>query len=638
MKSFNSSWVRGKQGRITSPNFSSNSARVIFNFRNREKERVFSHNPCNITFQTSDITERRNEKINEVIGQRDIGGFKVPSVSHSHIPPYLMDDELRVVGHGTPVKGGYENCKLISSTCSDGTDTKCQPGKCLIGKVSRVSGNKWLYESLTVPDLYYYVFGEKQVTLKTVLRGKFSLPAGAGTVDVTVPASVRSTVYLPPSTYAKETFVRRIINYLDRDGNYVSIQDTANQFIRSVLDRNMPTIPVEKEVYDRLVLAAKSEVDGIWYQFVEDEIRAIWESRYSGSIMSNRTFALSCYESLGELFTRGIQEAMSSISPSRVIRDEEIARPIYNRLPGVSGAYNDESGDTVGQWLTSGADEQLSYTKTLLDNFYTNYLNPETCKSENLDWMAQHLGFTEELWDLNWSSDMKRMLIKNAHTNQLQGDIWTTNPTQSTLNKMDLSKIERVSVNQLTGQVSTSYRYSIKQYNTNTDLTSILTSNVLKVDVSRWTGILPSRGSLTTLVFMFWVLGVKAPSPEEMKYNSDDGTFSVKSGLRSREYSAPINLPYTVDTLRVGSETDAEVMNYPNQLIAGVSVCQDDSSSNMVVIRMPFYYNRDGRTWDTVTKVVNTYIPATTQTKIQYAYAAADLLVAGDIFFEPVVV
>jgi hypothetical protein len=320
-----------------------------------------------------------------------------------------------------------------------------------------------------------------------------------------------------------------------------------------------------------------------------------------------------------------------------VIKDESLARPIYNRLPGVLGTYNSDSGDTVAKWLCSGADEQLNYTKVLLDDFYTNFLDPDTCKSENLDWLAQHLGFVDPLWDLNWRPDIKRLLIKNAHVNLLQGGIWTTDPAQATLNKIDLSRIENVSVNQTTGVVTTAFRYSIKQYNTTTDLTYLTTSNTLKVDTTRWLGVLPSRGSLITLVFMFWVLGIKAPSPEELVYDSDDNTFSVKDGLRSAEYTAPINLPYTVDTLKVGDDNDAEVMNYPNQLIADIGVCQDDESSNLVVIRMPFYYNRNGRTWDTTSRIVENYIPSTTQTKLQYAYAAADLLVADDIFFEPVI-
>jgi hypothetical protein len=91
-----------------------------------------------------------------------------------------------------------------------------------------------------------------------------------------------------------------------------------------------------------------------------------------------------------------------------------------------------------------------------------------------------------------------------------------------------------------------------------------------------------------------------------------------------------------VDVLRVGDDTDAETGNYPNQLIADIGTCQDEQSANTVIVRMPFYYNRNGRSWDAARKVLDNYMPSTAINRIQYAYAVADLLVADDVFFEPV--
>lgn len=637
MTSFNSnsSWNRSRVGRITSPDFSAKSPKVIFDFPNRAESKIFLHNPGFITFRTSDLTERRNKVIEENIDVMATERYRYPSISHAHIPASLMDTQMRVLGHGTPTRGGLENCTMISATCSDGTDTQCQPGKCLVGKVSKVAGttDKWKYESLTLPSLYYFVYGEKEIRLKSVLRGKFNLPAGVGVVNVTVPASFSTVVYLPPAGYAEETFTRRIINRLDQNGVLIGIEDSANTFVRGLLQTNLPTISKEQEVYDRLLLAVESEVSGVWNGFVKSAVDAVWANP---AIVSNRDFALGCYSSLSALYLRGIQETVSGFSLSTVVRDAGLSRPVYNRLPGVSGAYKSEEGGTVAEWLSAGVDEQLGYAKGLLDTFYTNFLNPDTCKSENLDWMAQHLGFVGSLWDLSWRNNVKRLLVKNAHTVAVSGDIWTTDGSVSTLDKIDLSRIERVSVNQITGEVTTAYRYSIKTYNTTTQLTSYTTSNTLKVNTSRWQGLLPSKGSMISLMFMFWALGIKAHSPEELVFNPDEGTYRVKSGLRANEYLAPINIPYTVDSLRVGSTLDAEVKNFTNQLIAGIGVCQDDASSNIVIIRMPFYYNRNGRTWDATSMVVENYLPATTRSRLQYAYSAADLLVAEDIFFEPV--
>jgi hypothetical protein len=281
----------------------------------------------------------------------------------------------------------------------------------------------------------------------------------------------------------------------------------------------------------------------------------------------------------------------------------------------------------------------LSGSKTLIDTFYSRFLDPETCYPLNLDWLAQHLGFTGTLWDIEWPSEVKRLLLANAHVNRIPTNgMWTTDPEADTVRLIDFSRIETVSVDELSGAVSTESRYVKKVYDTDTDITSLVPVTDLVVDSSSWNGIFPSRGNLVTLLFMFWAFGIRAHSPEEMTYNVGDNTFSVRSGLRSAEITAPVNTPYMVDVLRVGNETDAETGNYPNQLIADIGTCQDEKSANTVVIRMPFYYNRNGRSWDAASLIVNNYVPSTSISRLQYAYSAADLLVADDVFFEQEVV
>jgi hypothetical protein len=237
---------------------------------------------------------------------------------------------------------------------------------------------------------------------------------------------------------------------------------------------------------------------------------------------------------------------------------------------------------------------------------------------------------------LEWPADTKRKLIANAHVNRSQGLPWTSNPSLDTFNRIDLSKIERVNVSSQ-GLVTLDYRYSTKQYDNDDELTTINTGNNLVIDMSRWQGILPGRGNILTLLYLFWIFDIKAPSPGELSFNSSDDTFTVLSGLRSNQSTAPINVPYIVDTLKVGDDIDAEVYNYPNQLIADISTCQDELSANTTVVRLPFYYNRDGRSWDAARSILENYAPETSINRIQYGYAAADLLVAEDILFEPVI-
>lgn len=639
MLSSNSTWDRKAGKKLPSPAFVKGAGRVIYEFENRRSAKIFSHSLGRIDFRSGlgdEITSGRNEQIRGVYGERSVDGYRYKSVSHVHMQPTLLGSDLTVLGHGVPVASGWENCAMIGAECAEGeSDTRCEVGKCRIGVLTRVTGDRWRYESLTVPDLYYFVFGTESVTLRSVTRGRFSLPAGAGVVDVNRVASVPATIYLPPNTYSAETFTRRVIVSRYAGSDVVrSLTDSVDNFVRALLELNQATVQVETEVRDRVLETLRLLLDPVWYGFVEEVVGEIWRNRFTGTNITNRQFLVATYNELTELYGSGVEVMMSGIRVSRVSVDDRIGRPVYGRLPGVEGVYNDQDeDDTPAKWLTSGADDLLSGTKHLLDNFYRTYLNPDTCYPLNLDWVAQHLGFTGGLWNLDWPATTKRLLLRNAHVNVVSGSMWTRNGELDTFRRIDMGRIERVDVSG--SSVSMEYRYSEKVYDPDTGLVSIVTFNNLVVDISRWEGILPSRGSLLTLIFMFWALNIKAHSPEELCYDVATGTFMVRSGLRDRELNAPVNVPYIVDVLRVGTETDVEVENYPNQIIADIGTCQDELSANTAVVRMPFYYNRNGRSWDAALSVMSNYSPSTSINRVQYAYSVADLLVADDVFFEP---
>ena len=640
----NSTWDRGAAKKLLSPAFVKGYGRVVYEFENRQSSKIFSHTLGRVDFRTGlddKLTSGRNEQIEAVYGERGVNGYRYKSVSHTHIRPVLIGSGLTVLGHGISVASGWENCAMAGATCADGeSDTRCEVGKCRIGTLTRVAGDRWRYDSLTVSGLYYFVFGRDRVTLRSVTRGRFSLPAGSGTVNVSRVASIPATIYLPPNTYSEETFTRRVITTRYADLVTVrSLTDSVDDFVRALLGMNQATVKVETEVRDRLLDTLQGVLDPAWYEFVSDEIDELWDQRFTGINKTNRDFLITAYGALTTLYQSGIEVMMSGIRGSKVAVDDRIGRPVYGKLPGVEGAYNNpDEPDTPARWLTSGSDDLLSGTKHTLDNFYRTYLDPDTCYPLNLDWLAQHLGFVGGLWNLEWPNATKRLLLRNAHVNAVSGSMWTQDSSLDTLRRIDTGRIERVQVNSGTGVVTTAYRYSGRVYNTTTDLTTIGTFNNLVVDVSRWQGILPSRGSMLTLLFMFWALGIKAHTPGELRYDSGTGTFVVRSGLRDRELSAPINVPYIVDVLRAGTDTDAEVANYPNQLISGVGTCQDELSANTTIIRMPFYYNRNGRSWDAAVSVMDNYAPSTSLNRVQYAYSVADLLVADDVFFEPEVV
>jgi hypothetical protein len=124
-------------------------------------------------------------------------------------------------------------------------------------------------------------------------------------------------------------------------------------------------VGVETEVRERLLNSLQSNLDPVWYGFVSDTLDSIGDSG-----MTNREFAIAAYGALTELYGSGVEVMMSGIRGSKVSVDDRIGRPVYGRLPGVEGTYNNpDEPDTPAKWLTAGADDMLSGTKHTLDNF-----------------------------------------------------------------------------------------------------------------------------------------------------------------------------------------------------------------------------------------------------------------------------
>ncbi len=97
-------------------------------------------------------------------------------------------------------------------------------------------------------------------------------------------------------------------------------------------------------------------------------------------------------------------------------------RPIYHRLPEESEAYQQ---NPLVDAITAPYDAILMQWKDMAENFERDFLDPDTCRSDALDWLAQLCGFTGEYWDSGWSDAQKRELIRRSHT-----FIWANKGTQ----------------------------------------------------------------------------------------------------------------------------------------------------------------------------------------------------------------
>ena len=88
-------------------------------------------------------------------------------------------------------------------------------------------------------------------------------------------------------------------------------------------------------------------------------------------------------------------------------------RPIYARLPSEAEKYN---GNPIVDAITQPIDSILVSYKAFLDNFSRDFLDPDTARSDALDWLGQLCGFTQSYWDSSWGDAQKRLLIKNSHS------------------------------------------------------------------------------------------------------------------------------------------------------------------------------------------------------------------------------
>lgn len=86
--------------------------------------------------------------------------------------------------------------------------------------------------------------------------------------------------------------------------------------------------------------------------------------------------------------------------------------PVYGRLPSESEAYY---GNITCEALTSGLDQLLCQFKDALESIEEDWIDPDTCRQDVLDWRAEKEGLViPGFWDFTWQPEIKRSLIKKA--------------------------------------------------------------------------------------------------------------------------------------------------------------------------------------------------------------------------------
>jgi hypothetical protein len=619
-------------------NLSITNGSLTVEFDRTKFSKVFSSKIGAFSLGEKDVNQYRNKAIESFSSL-----FFVNSVylDQRIIDPNL-DGSFTVLAHGAiSQKRSTENCSAVGMTCSEGTNhVSCPRGKCVSGRVYRVeeeksdgtiriSPNKWRYES---PSESYYILQENG-TLK--LRGN------------RLKTSRCTNILIPPNSYLKGDFLNYLPGIIIIGG-----ESSKGRFISEGIKQssyyNPDNLPVESFIYSGL-----QELGQPWYDLALSEIE---ESR--GLYENDKDFLGDVYERLSSLFRKAIQVTPSSFTQGRVSTySKELSRPVYSRLPGTSGAYSSiDSEETPAKWVTSGTDELLTDSKSKIGNFYRNYLDPDTCYPLSLDWLAQHVGLFGGLWDTTWPVSVKRTLIKNAfgwwdrevdgvnHKSKIlqeppftTSSLWTTEEVNQNI---DFSKIERFTVSSSNNTISLVGKFRTTTVNTisSTGVSSLTAgfTNDPKFSSSDWNGLMESKGGALMIAFFVSVFNLKSHVPSELEViDLDQGQFKPKSGLRSLEVNAPPLLPFKREVCQCGDYSDLRVGNFKNQLVVGFSAICEPLDAKTLIFRVPYYYNRNGRSWSKVEYIVKNWLPSNLNSKVQYPYLSADLWAVGDAFFEP---
>lgn len=711
-------------------NPSLSSGHIILEFDRTKKQKIFAHKLGRIAFEAKDINSPRDEVIQIQKGNLDLNGFIYKNIGHTYSDSEVVAEDLTLGGfpiyaHGHPLggteHGGMESCSREGLICKDGegTDELCNPGKCLIGKLSHVRNKKWKYESVNTYNsgvpLIYYVNGVEEISLHTVLRGKavgFD-NSGAITLNIDKPASKYTKIFLPPKYYFSEDFIETVIKVIDErlgtvnnppKTNVIGIENRKDKFISSFILLVYPKASegfigdllyedgVREEVKTQMA-EVFSTLPTRWFEQCSEIIEDEYLYRQA-RIHTNFSFISAIYDRVKDLFDNIIQVTQSSLKRGRLdYKKGDIARPIYSRLPGISEAYRSDplfsESESPAQWLTSGADDFLSKKKDQISSFYQDYLDPETCSPLVLDWLAQHVGLVGDLWDERWERKIKVALMKNAFgwfdrekTTTVPGigevktpkgevlsqfpfttsSLWTSDQASDNSTKIALNETGIYAYDPINSVISNTYSFIQKSFVEESYSTRLVLTNDIKVYDGKWNGLMEAKGSLLAFAFLSSVFDLKSHTANELDVvnislkTKQEGDTMVqyfsnvvvkpKNGLRNAEVTAPPLWPYKSDILQVGNETvdsqgsvtsgnDLKVGNFVNQIVAGISRVTTEEDSKNVFLRVPYYYNRDGKSWDRVNYIAKNWLPDNLNKRVQYAHLSADLWAVGDGFFEP---
>jgi hypothetical protein len=204
-----------------------------------------------------------------------------------------------------------------------------------------------------------------------------------------------------------------------------------------------------------------------------------------------------------------------------------------------------------------------------------------------------------------------------------------------TSKKLNTAEIEEITVNG-SGVIVKSDKFTFNEINTTNHTVSLVKSPSVVFAKADWNGLIESKGSLLCFAFLVSVFDLKGNDTRELEVvNPIRKLVQVRSGLRDCEKDAPPLLPFQLNQIEVANTDDIDTRNMVNPFVCGVSrVCDNEASKN-IILRLPFYYNRGGRSWNKAQYICDAWMPNNVNCHVQYGYLACGLWAVGDVFFDP---
>lgn len=591
---------------------------------------------------------------------------------------YPSDGVYNITGAGVQA-GGLHDCRALRLTCEDGDDKACEPNKCVYGTLQKTDLDLWKYTSDDQTIEVYYE-PAPLIRLKQITRGVHN------STQVLKPAS--PPAYLSFFELA-DSDSETLYEIVYRNIAFISFKEKCN-YNEACIHSNLASVDnIGLVYYGAITYLHDLKASEHWINYIKSEIKAMDVSAYTnskalvrdltlklisydksflqlaGSDLSYSTYELAphshpiysrlpgVYKSDDEVLytsdlsirTRldnsidfGFKVAKGDVAyvyrPRRLtdpqVRDSVGLSPLHRDVlftPRDPESWVKESATTdVSKYVLSGADSELYHSKTKIDKFYANILDPDTCYEQALDWTASLLGLIPPIWDSTWATQIKRAIIKNC-LGWFAPEVET--PAGPNIKGQVVSEFPFSGYTEYFDTTSNNFHdydfssITPRVFTTDSDnLVTLTPVDNLTINPEYWDGLYASKGTLIHLIWWNMLLGLERFSADDELESYESVAYKVTTYLPNQ--FKELNIPIKLSPCYAGIGA-----------VCGLSRVYNISDfETRVLTCLPFRYSRHGKMWSTLENIYEYWTPALHKPRIQYGVFAAGYSAAEDTYLE----